>query len=289
MTCESLADIILDMARGAAVPEAARFSVRRHLDRCPSCAAEYARQRELTKGLQALAADAQEWKAPAGMEERLLAAFAAQAGQTAPGDAPATTGRWRYVLATAAMVTLAIWGIREAVERGAPAPISAPRPEIAPPVVSDRNGDASRTTNPPAVINRSGVVRGTTNPPAVSEHRSHASRTTNAPAVSERDVQASRTTNPPAVSERDVQVSRTATTVEFVSIPGAVGLPDLESGTVLRMELPLGVLPEYGLQIAPDAMRTSVEADVLVGQDGQPRAIRLVGVEDVAQDSRSRQ
>ena len=73
-------------------------------------------------------------------------------------------------------------------------------------------------------------------------------------------------------------------------IPSAVGLPELESGTVLRMELPLAALPEYGLDIAPDAMRTSVEADVLVGQDGQPRAIRLVGIsERVAQDSRSRQ
>ena len=73
-------------------------------------------------------------------------------------------------------------------------------------------------------------------------------------------------------------------------IPSAIGLPDLESGTVLRMELPLSALPEYGLQIAPDAMRNSIEADVLVGQDGQPRAIRLVGIPDaVAQDSRSRQ
>jgi hypothetical protein len=75
-----------------------------------------------------------------------------------------------------------------------------------------------------------------------------------------------------------------------VRIPSAIGLPDLESGTVLRMEQPLTALPEYGLQIAPDAMRTSIEADVLVGQDGQPRAIRLVGIPDaMAQDSRSRQ
>ena len=108
---------------------------------------------------------------------------------------------------------------------------------------------------------------------------------------------ASRT--PPAVSERMDYASRTAsprtrggeaTPVEFMRIPSAIGLPELESGTVLRMELPLAALPEYGLDIAPDAMRTSVEADVLVGQDGQPRAIRLVGIsERVAQDSRSRQ
>jgi hypothetical protein len=78
--------------------------------------------------------------------------------------------------------------------------------------------------------------------------------------------------------------------VEFVRIPSAIGLPELESGTVLRMELPLAALPEYGLDIAPDAVGASVEADILVGQDGQPRAIRLIGrPEAVAQDPRSRQ
>jgi hypothetical protein len=75
-----------------------------------------------------------------------------------------------------------------------------------------------------------------------------------------------------------------------VQIPNAIGLPEMESGTVLRMELPLTALPEYGLDIAPDAARTLVEADVLVGQDGQPRAIRLVGIpEGVGHESRSRQ
>ena len=122
-------------------------------------------------------------------------------------------------------------------------------------------------------------------PPAVSE-RSR-SRESN-PACGERaHDHASRTANPRAASPRSRRRSRT---VEFVRIPSALGLPELESGTVLRMELPLTALPEYGLDIAPDAMRTSVEADVLVGQDGQPRAIRLVGIpETVAQDPRSRQ
>ena len=86
MNCEALAEIVLDMARGAAVPEAARLSVRRHMETCPSCAAEYARQRDLTTALQALAAEAQEWTAPAAMEQRLLAEFAAQQGLRCPSS-----------------------------------------------------------------------------------------------------------------------------------------------------------------------------------------------------------
>ena len=36
----------------------------------------------------------------------------------------------------------------------------------------------------------------------------------------------------------------------------------------------------YGVDIVPDELRTTVEADVLVGQDGQPRAIRLVTADE---------
>jgi hypothetical protein len=61
-----------------------------------------------------------------------------------------------------------------------------------------------------------------------------------------------------------------------VTLPSAVGLPEFESGEIVRLQIPLTSLPTYGLEIAPDARGTAVEADLLVGQDGQPRAIRLV-------------
>ena len=62
----------------------------------------------------------------------------------------------------------------------------------------------------------------------------------------------------------------------FVPIPGAATLPQLESASIVRYELPLAALPAYGVEIVPDAARRSVEADLLIGQDGYPRAIRLV-------------
>ncbi len=62
----------------------------------------------------------------------------------------------------------------------------------------------------------------------------------------------------------------------FVMLPAAANLPPFESGEIVRMELPVTSLPAYGLEIAPDARRPAVEADLLVGQDGQARAIRLV-------------
>ena len=62
----------------------------------------------------------------------------------------------------------------------------------------------------------------------------------------------------------------------FVTLPSAYGLPDIESASIIRIQVPLSALPAYGLPIAPDAVTDSIEAELLVAQDGQPRAIRLV-------------
>jgi hypothetical protein len=74
----------------------------------------------------------------------------------------------------------------------------------------------------------------------------------------------------PAVAAAGGEVLR------FVPLPTAIGLPALESGRIVRVALPTAILPAYGLDVTPDAAAGSVEADVLVGQDGQPRAIRFV-------------
>ena len=86
-----------------------------------------------------------------------------------------------------------------------------------------------------------------------------------------------RTLAPRTNSDADAGVMR------FVSLPTAVGLPSLESGRIVRVEVPIAMLPSLGFDIGPDPPQALVEADVLVGQDGQPRAIRLI-----SSDSRQR-
>lgn len=60
----------------------------------------------------------------------------------------------------------------------------------------------------------------------------------------------------------------------FVVLPGADALPRLESGRVIRIEIPESELRAVGLW--PSAHAGAVQADVLVGQDGLARAVRLV-------------
>jgi hypothetical protein len=62
----------------------------------------------------------------------------------------------------------------------------------------------------------------------------------------------------------------------FLEIPGASALPPMESGSIIRIALPVGALPQYGLPIPGDSVSGHVDADLLVAQDGVPRAIRLV-------------
>jgi len=62
----------------------------------------------------------------------------------------------------------------------------------------------------------------------------------------------------------------------FMPVPGASALPRLESARIVTYELPLVTLRSYGLEIVPEPNRSSVDADLLIGQDGYPRAIRLI-------------
>lgn len=97
---------------------------------------------------------------------------------------------------------------------------------------------------------------------------------------------------PPAARPKPARRPRPAPQIvrsaPFVALPGAAGLPEFESGTIVRLELSLASLPSYGVDITRAGADRPVEADVLVGQDGQPRAIRLVS-SDNARTSRSQQ
>ena len=66
-----------------------------------------------------------------------------------------------------------------------------------------------------------------------------------------------------------------ALVLDFVALPGAAALPDFERGDIVRIEVPVASLPAYGFDIVPDAAPAVVPADLLVGQDGVPRAIRI--------------
>jgi hypothetical protein len=62
---------------------------------------------------------------------------------------------------------------------------------------------------------------------------------------------------------------------DFVGWPGAQAWPPFESGELMRVDLPVSALPALGLW-PPSSAASVVEADIVVGQDGFARAVRLV-------------
>jgi len=268
MMCHAYRETVLDLARGAAVPSASARAAETHVEACAACARVLQRQRDLTDALQALAAETQSSTPAPGLEARLLDIFKGQSAiheqEAAPKAGPtasakASAGWWLGAAAAAAILISGTWVLR--VQQQAD--------------VTDVRADTH-------------LVEPTRPVPAQTESNLQATQASRTMRASE----------PPQVAKR--KPSRRAPApagsqlrpVEFMTIPAAAGLPALESARIVRMELPLSALPAYGVEIVPDAARSAIQADLLVGQDGQARGIRLVTAQQdpvTSVGSRSRQ
>jgi hypothetical protein len=63
---------------------------------------------------------------------------------------------------------------------------------------------------------------------------------------------------------------------EFVPLPVSEGLPPASELSVVRIKLRGGDLRQYGLEAPADAVAQAMLAEFVVGEDGLPRAIRIV-------------
>ncbi len=62
----------------------------------------------------------------------------------------------------------------------------------------------------------------------------------------------------------------------FVSLPSGIGLPEPTQAMLIRTRINTSSLRNYGLTTPPPGAPQTVLAEFLVGEDGLPRAIRLV-------------
>jgi hypothetical protein len=238
----------VDLARGTEPVGEDESSMRRHIGRCAACAARFERERQLSDGLRALTAAT---AVPDNdiAERRLMAAFAALPAASMKSGRRPRPIRWAALAAAACLLfVLGAWAAVEWRAREAAAEQVAAVAQAALQVPVVRTTPAERADRPaldPA-------------PRAAGNGRASAPRV----------VRAARRTEPPQDTDRFAG---------FIPLPAADGLPGFDSGMVVRVALPTASLPAYGLAIAPDASQT-VNADVLVGQDGQARAIRLVSL-----------
>ena len=225
MTCQTLREAIVDVARGVEIGEGTLAAVECHVEHCAPCATLMTRERQLSLRLSALAESTSVEGASEAMGRRLREMFVERqpvnvaAGQLQP-VVRRTALLWRALAAAAAIVVLvaaaAWWRSARSAE---------PEDVV---VRLCRDSTSTPTTEPMVDVPTPSVSVATGR--SSSGHREARVR-----------------------PRRRVQAPRLAAATGFVGLPGAVGLPDFESGQIIRVEIPLTSLPTYGLEIVPDA------------------------------------
>jgi hypothetical protein len=242
MKCHSLRDAIVELARGREAGPGTIAAVDRHVEHCAACAALMARERQLSEGLRALAVATAADRPSDALGRRLLEVFAERRSTPERSEPRKAAGWMRAAAAILLTGAAAAWWWSARREPASDSLTTAPAVRA----------DARKPEPLPA--------------PGAGLLDDHP-RTT--PVVLPGD-------QPRAPRHRTARASSVVRPAGFVALPGAAGLPDFESGQIIRMEIPLTSLPTYGIEILPDAQGSPVKADLLVGQDGQARAIRLV-------------
>ncbi|MGH9836975.1 MAG: anti-sigma factor family protein [Blastocatellia bacterium] len=251
MSCQDFETIIVEIARDRLMDAAARERGLAHVETCGQCAALLAEERTLSGKLRALSAAAEEEEIPARLETALLAAFrqcdAVPALKPARFVAPVNR---RWVLAAAALMlltfglSLAGWVLssskrESAVANSTPEPV-APTPAGAPEKFSEAKPQMATVTPP-----------------------------------SRRTPDAKRWKRQPRLPRAGDAEPREIVTQFFPVIQGSELIP-LESGQIIRVRMPRSNLISLGIPYSQERADETIQADVLVSNDGLARAIRLV-------------
>jgi len=89
-------------------------------------------------------------------------------------------------------------------------------------------------------------------------------------------IRETRTTRVPLRGPSPPEVATRSSLDEFVPLPASEGLPTAAELSIVRMKLRGSDLQQYGLQAPADALAQTMLAEFAVGEDGLPRAIRIV-------------
>ncbi len=250
MNCQDFESIILGMARAQLLEASARRQTIAHIAGCPACADKFAEQQELTAAVRATAKSLANEGASAQVEQSLRQAFRERTvTNVRPAFGFLTAWKWQWpkpaLLATAAAILFlvfagVIWRWSSA-DNGQETAITPHLPSAPARKDPDNLPKPFAPTNQPELrqqiaSGRRRTVRGAKASPTIREE----------------------------------------VTTDFIALANENELVPLESGQVLRVELPTSTLISMGLPITAEDVSKPILADLLVGQDGMARAIRFV-------------
>lgn len=258
MNCENFETIVNDLARVKVMDAVARERGLAHAETCERCAARLAKERSLTAGLRALSACDERNAEPDNVEAALIEAFRAQASSSSARRLPVQSWSWpRWSWAAAAAILIAcgfvVYRTMQNESRKDNGAITTKTP--APPAFVKREAQETQVSvaSAPRREGRASRLRHR-NP-----HRNLARRDT------------------PVLPETVVADEQNReTTTEFFPLRFGSDHPPMESGEVIRVQMSRSALIALGLPVAVERADEPVKADLLIGEDGQARAIRFV-------------
>jgi hypothetical protein len=239
MYCRDFEKIAGDLSAGRLMEAAKRERALRHASECSACALRLNAERTLEAGLRALAEGAEEGEAPPHLKLALRAAFDRQVkAAPVPVPAPARLRNLALRWTAAALVLLAV--AFALVSRSA-------SPNIKKEDMSSAGNQAPRS-----------VIEPDNQELKIESHVA-------------KKISTKRRAATVAGVARDNE-----TVTDYIPLTYLADATAMESGWVLRVELPPSALIAMGLPAPADQTDSRVKADVVVSDDGVARAVRFV-------------
>jgi hypothetical protein len=256
MNCIDFEKIVTELADYQPMLSTTRNAGVSHAAWCADCARKLADVRAVSGSL-LLAAGAEIETMPADVKAKLMAAFREQSLRASNVVEIAATRKLRwpvaagFAAAVAAVIVLAVM-----------LPLWK---QTSQPAVPTNNVVAKGSE--PVAASPQKLVTGSTH---VSENRPLAITSRgNKPQLSKRRVEG-------VAGRRAGEVAAVKTSDEFVPLTYLAKTTAMDTGTIIRVRLSRSALVSLGLPVNPENSSDSVSAEVIIGDDGVARAIRLV-------------
>jgi hypothetical protein len=269
MNCKEFDYVVNDLARARLMDAAERERGLAHAEVCSVCAARLANARALTAGLKTLAADSEAEAAPPQIEAMLIAAFRQQHVLVKTNVVALSVRRrrvqmWAWAAAAVLLVVSAIAASQLVKDASSKQPkiTALPSPSVSPeklrePATSKEQDFAGAEIIEPG------------EKPGIKPRKKRLPRRTLADNSS---VVASVGEFTPVYSQANGQ----EVTTDFLPLIHDWDSQPLESGQVIRVQMPRMALASFGLPVNQERANVPVKADVLLAEDGSARAIRFV-------------
>jgi hypothetical protein len=263
MNCGNFETIITELARDQIVDAHLRESALEHPKYCAVCANRFANEMALTAGLHALSASTAAHTPSDKIETTLLEAFRNQAAIVAE---PVTNDvllavkparRWaRVAMAAAAIIVIALTSIIVIAIRlqrardfaKADVPKSAPSNVNAPAISQSPEAGSKEDRRQDKILAKGSTHKEKAVPRRVKNGR----------------------------NQEAVATNNSDPTEGFISLTQGAEYMPLESGQIVKVEVPRAALLAIGLPVNAQRAGESIKAELLVGQDGIARAIRFL-------------